>query len=267
MNKARGWRNRLTGWGLHLVAALGVAIIVGAMANVHAAEAQPVARTAEPPKAKPLNIVVYGGSGNIGSRIVKEAAARGHHVTVVDRNPKPDLAPPGVKLVTGDALDPNDILKNIAGADVLVSSVVVRPAPTPDFALSVVKAMVAAVRMQTGPKKVRFIDVGGASSLNNAEGKRIIDTRPKGPPNGEVTSSVDALDYLRADVKDVTWTFFSPAGRIAPGTRTGKFRVGTDTIVTDEKGQSAISMEDYAVAMVDEIEKPQFLNRRFTVGY
>jgi hypothetical protein len=109
--------------------------------------------------------------------------------------------------------------------------------------------------------------VGGASSLNNAEGKRIIDTRPAGPPNGEVRSSVDALDYLRAEVKDVTWTFFSPAGRIAPGTRTGKFRVGTDTIVTDDKGQSAISMEDYAVAMVDEIENPQFLNKRFTVGY
>jgi putative NADH-flavin reductase len=122
--------------------------------------------------------------------------------------------------------------------------------------------------MQTGPKKTRFIDVGGASSLNNAQGQRIIDSFPGGRSRGgEAGSSVDALDWLRAEVKDVPWTFFSPAGRITPGTRTGKFRVGTDTIVTDEKGQSAISIEDYAVAMVDEMEKPQFVNKRFTVGY
>jgi putative NADH-flavin reductase len=242
---------------LPLLAALGAAL-----AGMTAAQA------AEPVKAaNPRNIVVYGGSGNIGSRIVNEAAARGHQVTVVDRNPKPELAPKGVKVVTGDALDPQDILKNIAGADVVVSSVVVRPAPTPDFALRVVKTFVAALRQQTGPKKTRFINVGGASSLNNAEGKRIIDTFPAGRGNGEVRSSVDALDYLRAEAGDVSWTFFSPAGRISAGTRTGKFRLGTDTIVTDANGQSAISIEDYAVAMVDEIEKPQFINRRFTVGY
>lgn len=226
--------------------------------------------------AQPQTIVVYGGSGNIGSRIVNEAVARGHTVTVVDRNPKPELAPKGVKLVTGDALDPKDILKNIAGADAVVSAVVVRPAPTPDFALRVVQSFVTALRQQPGPRKTRFLNVGGASSLYNAEGKRIIDTfgaRPGGGNGGmptamagEVKSAVDALDYLLT-VKDVTWTFFSPAGRIAPGTRTGKFRLGTDTLITDANGVSAISMEDYAVAMVDEIEKPQFLNRRFTVGY
>jgi putative NADH-flavin reductase len=83
---------------------------------------------------------------------------------------------------------------------------------------------------------------------------------------GEVKSSVDSLDYLRT-VHDVTWTFFSPAGNIRPGTRTGKFRLGTEQIVTDSSGQSAISMEDYAVAALDELEKPQFLNKRFTVGY
>lgn len=231
---------------------------------------------AEPVKAaKPQTIVVYGGSGNIGSRIVNEAAARGHTVIVVDRNPKPELAPRGVKLVAGDALDPKDILKNIAGADAVVSAVVVRPAPFPDFALKVVQSFVTALRQQPGPKKTRFLDVGGASSLYNAEGKRIIDTfGSRGGANGgmptamagEVRSAVDALDYLKT-VNDITWTFFSPAGSISPGVRTGIFRLGTDTIVTDAKGVSAISMEDYAVAMVDEIEKPQFLNKRFTAGY
>jgi putative NADH-flavin reductase len=232
-------------------------------------------QAAEPMKAaKPQTIVVYGGSGNIGSRIVNEAAARGHKVIVVDRAPKPELAPKGVALVTGDALSPEDILKNIVGADAVVSAVIVRPAPTADFALRVVQSFVTALRQQQGAKKTRFLDVGGGSSLLNADGKRIFDTisartgaagMPVGMA-GEVKSAVDALDYLRT-VNDITWTYFSPSGRIAPGTRTGKFRLGTDTVVTDASGVSAISMEDYAVAMVDEIEKPQFLNKRFTAGY
>jgi putative NADH-flavin reductase len=221
--------------------------------------------------ARPLKIVVYGGSGAIGSRIVNEAMNRGHAVTIVDRNPRPIEGTHAghVKMIKGDALDPADIAKNIAGADVLVSSVTVRPAPTPDFALRIVQAMVAALRTQTGAAKTRFLDVGGASSLYNAQGKRIIDTFPAGMSDsgrGEVKSAVDALDWLRT-VNDVSWTFFSPSMSIFPGTRTGKFRIGTDQLVVDAQGRSAISMEDYAVAMLDEIEKPQFLNKRFTAGY
>jgi putative NADH-flavin reductase len=217
--------------------------------------------------AQPQTIVVYGGSGNIGSRIVNEAVRRGHKVTVVDRNPQPKLAPKGVVVITGDALSPQDILKNIAGADVVISAVVVRPAPTPDFALRVVKSFVAGLQQQ-GAHKTRFLNVGGASSLFNAQGQRLIDTY--GPEAaamaGEVRSAVDALDYLRT-VNNISWTFFSPAMNIAPGKRTGKFRLGTEQLVVDARGRSAISMEDYAVAMLDEIEKPQFLNKRFTVGY
>jgi putative NADH-flavin reductase len=239
-----------------------LALALGALAVAGSAVAQQKA-------AKPLNIVVYGGSGNIGSRIVNEAAARGHQVTVVDRAPKVDLAPKGAKLVTGDAMDAKDIARNIEGADAVVSSVIVRPTPTPDFALNIVKAMVAAQRAQAGAKKTRLLVVGGASSLTNAEGKRIVDTLPATLPAGtlnEIKSAVDALDYLRT-VKDTSWTFFSPAANIRPGTRTGKFRIGSDQLVVDAAGQSAISMEDFAVALIDEIEKPQFVNKRFTVGY
>jgi uncharacterized protein len=233
------------------------------------------AAAAQTPAARPLKIVVYGGSGAIGSRIVKEAAARGHTVVVVDRSPKPELAPKGVTIVTGDALDPKDVLKNAAGADALVSAVIARPAPTADFALRVVKSYVEALRTQSaaknaGAKKTRLLVVGGASSLYNAQGKRLIDAfagaeMPAGMA-GEVRSSVDSLDYLRT-VSDVSWTFFSPGGNISPGTRTGKFRLGTEQILVDDKGQSAISMEDYAVAALDELEKPQFVNKRFTAGY
>jgi uncharacterized protein len=239
-----------------------LALALGALAVAGSAVAQQKT-------AKPLNIVVYGGSGNIGSRIVNEAAARGHQVTVVDRAPKADLAPKGAKLVTGDAMDAKDIARNIEGADAVVSSVIVRPTPTPDFALNIVKAMITAQRAQAGAKKTRLLVVGGASSLTNAEGKRIVDTLPATLPAGtlnEIKSAVDALDYLRT-VKDTSWTFFSPAANIRPGTRTGKFRIGSDQLVVDAAGQSAISMEDFAVALIDEIEKPQFVNKRFTVGY
>lgn len=240
------------------------ALAVGGLGLAPAALAQTKAAT-------PLKIVVYGGSGNIGSRIVNEAMSRGHTVTIVDRNPRPVEGPHAghVKLVKGDALDPQDITKNIEGQDVVVSSVVVRPAPTPDFALSVTKSMVEGLRAQTGPAKTRLLVVGGASSLYNAEGKRLIDTFPAGAlanAQGEVKSAVDALDWLYT-VTDVSWTFFSPAMNIRPGTRTGRFRIGNDEVVVDADGNSAISMEDYAVAMLDEIEKPQFVNKRFTVGY
>ena len=220
--------------------------------------------------AKPLKITVYGGSGNIGSRIVKEAVARGHSVTVVDRAPKAELAPAGVKLIQGDAMDAKDIARNIAGQDVVVSSVILRSAPSPDFALKVAQAMVEAQRTQKGAAKTRLLVVGGASSLYNASGKRIVDTLPATLPQGtlwEIRSAVAALDWLRAEVKDTAWTFFSPASNIAPGTRTGKFRLGTEQLVVDAAGNSAISMEDFAVAMLDEIEKPQFMNKRFTAAY
>ena len=125
-----------------------------------------------------------------------------------------------------------------------------------------------AQRAQKG-KKTRYLVVGGASSLEVAPGKRLVDTLPSTLPEGtlnEVRSMVDALDYLRT-VKDTSWTFFSPASSIAPGSRTGQFRIGQDQLVVDAAGKSAISMEDYAVAMLNEIEKPQYVNKRFTVGY
>lgn len=217
--------------------------------------------------AKPLKIIVYGGSGNIGSRIVNEAMNRGHAVTIVDRNPKAIEGPHAhhVKLVKGDALDPKDIAKNAAGQDVVISSVIVRPAPTPDFSLRVVQAMVEGLRTQAGPQKTRLLVVGGASSLYDADGKRLIDSFQGEVPN-EVSGAVLALDWLRT-VNDLSWTFFSPPRSISPGTRTGKFRLGTEQVVVDAEGKSAISMEDYAVAMLDEVEKPQFVNKRFTAGY
>jgi putative NADH-flavin reductase len=218
--------------------------------------------------ATPLKITVYGGSGAIGSRIVAEAVARGHQVTLVDRKPKPEAAPRGVKVLQGDVFDGADVGRNIAGQDVVVTAIAARPTPTRDFYQRLVKTVVEAQRAQKGAR-TRYLVVGGAGSLEVEPGKRWVDTLPSTVPDAvknEVLSMADSLTYLRS-VTDTPWTFFSPAMNIAPGVRTGRFRLGGDQMVRDEKGESRISMEDYAVAMLDEIEKPQFMNRRFTVGY
>lgn len=242
-------------------------ILLSAAAGLALAFTMGPVALAQAPAAQPLKIVVYGGNGAIGSRIVNEALARGHSVTIVGRNPRPIEGPHAahVKLVQGDAMDAAGIAKNIQGQDVVVSSVIVRPTPTPEFSLQVAQAMVEALRSQDGADRTRLMVVGGASSLHDADGKRLVENFGAQVPN-EVLTAVKALDWLRT-VDDVSWTFFSPAMNIRPGTRTGKFRLGTEQVVVDAEGKSEISMEDFAVAMLDEIEKPQFVNRRFTVGY
>src|SRR5690606_18948044 len=117
--------------------------------------------------------------------------------------------------------------------------------------------------------KSRLLVVGGASSLNNAQGQRIVDTLPAGMPAGtmnEIKSAVDALDYIRT-VNDTSWTVVSPSSTLRPGERAGKSRLGTDTLIPHAQGRSAISMEDFAVAILGEIEKTQYVNKRFTAGY
>jgi putative NADH-flavin reductase len=226
------------------------------------------AAPAQEKAAKSLKIIVYGGGGNIGSRIVAEAVARGHRVTVVERNPKQGSSPADVTVIKGDVFDTAQVAKDLAQQDVVVSAVAVRPTPTRDFYVRLVKSVVDAQRSRKGPKP-RFMIVGGASSLEIAPGKRLVDTLPPTLPDGvknEILSMVDALDYLRT-VTDTPWTFFSPAQTIAAGTRTGKFRIGGDQLLKDEHGESRISYEDYAVALLDEIEKPHYMNKRFTVAY
>ena len=242
-------------------------IALALIAALAAVSAAPVA-LAQQKAAKPLRITVYGGSGAIGSRIVAEAVARGHTVTVVDRTPKADSAPPGVTVVQGDVFDVPGISRHIAGQDVVVTAVAARPVPTRDFYVRLVQGVVQAQRAQPAPR-TRYLVVGGASSLEVAPGKRLADTLAVTLPEGsrnEILSMVDALDWLRT-VSDVPWTFFSPAGSIGPGQRTGTFRVGGDQLLRDDKGQSRISYEDYAVAMLNEIESPRFPNKRFTVAY
>lgn len=153
----------------------------------------------------------------------------------------------------------------MAGQDVVVSAVSFRK-PQPDYGAyaRAAQSLVTALR-GLGPKAPRLIVVGGAGTLLQSPGVLVADHIPAAY-RGEVLGQKDALDYYRP-VADVSWTYFSPAGTIAPGTRTGKFRLGGDQLITDEHGDSRISMEDYAVAVIDEAEKPAHVHKRFTIGY
>ena len=229
--------------------------------TIGAAIARP-ALTASPddqaqPAAQPRRVALIGASGNVGSRVLAELVARGHTVTGIARNPEAITAGPRVTTARGDVNEPAALAKVIAGHDVVISAVPFRNTD-PDV-------LIGAVRT-SGVK--RFIVVGGAATLMNAEGQRLLDTPAlaKFKESPEPAGGARFLEAIRK-VTDLDWTFFSPAVNFAPGQRTGKFRLGGDTVVTDSQGQSRVSMEDYAIALVDELEKPAHVRQRFTIGY
>jgi uncharacterized protein len=207
-----------------------------------------------------MNIMLYGATGNAGSRILKELIARGHDVTAVARNPQ--KLPPNVKGKQGDLSNVDAIASVIEGTDAVVSAYGPPPDET-DQLVAVTERLIAAVKKAGSP---RLIVVGGAGSLEVAPGVSLI-------ASGHLpaawlpiaTSHEKALKLLQAS--DIKWTYFSPAGFFEPGERTGKFRLGTNELITNEKGESRISMEDYAIALVNELERPAHERARFTIGY
>jgi hypothetical protein len=214
--------------------------------------------------AAPIRIVVYGGTGNIGQRIVHEALERGHTVTVVVRDPSVMREqPPRLHVLRGDVLDATAVARTISGSGVVVSAVSFRK-PTADHATftQAGQSLVTALR-SLGPGAPYLIVVGGGGSLEQPPG---VHFEIPSAWKDEVAAQNASLAFYRT-VNDVRWTYFSPPFMIAPGTRTGKFRLGSDQFIVDAGGESRISMEDYAVAVIDEAEKPAHVNKRFTVGY
>lgn len=202
-----------------------------------------------------MKIVVLGASGHIGSEITKELAARGHAVTAVARKPEAIPAQDHVTAIAGDASDAATLAPLLRGADAVISALHFDvPAQT----------LLAAVREANTP---RLLVTGGAASLEVSPGVRLIDT-PEFPEAWKpfAVGGITFLDHLRG-VTDVDWTFFSPAALIEEGPRLGRYRTGGDQLVTDDKGESRISYADYAVAMVDELEKPKHSRARFTAAY
>ena len=203
-----------------------------------------------------MKIAVAGASGNAGSRIVTELACRGHTVTAIVRHPEKIAGQPNVTAKQGDVLDQAGLAALFAGHDVAISSV--------HFLDSDPVRLIGAAR---DSKVGRYLVVGGAGSLEVAPGVRLVTT-----PNFPVVYKAEAekggafLDLLRQE-KELNWTLLSPSALFTAGERTGKFRLGTDQLLTASDGKSWISFEDFAVALADEIERPAHSRQRFTVGY
>ncbi|WP_407286639.1 NAD(P)-dependent oxidoreductase [Streptomyces sp. BP-8] len=213
-------------------------------------------------------IALFGATGTIGSRILDEALQRGHQVTAVVRDPaKITTTHPNLTVTTGDILAPASVAAAAKGQDVLVSAVGGGDGPGHIATIEpAAESLVAGLRT-LGDAAPRLIAVGGAGSLRTPDGTQVWDA--EGLPEFLLQimhAHGDALDFYRT-VSDVRWTNLSPAATIAPGERTGGYRTATDELVTAADGSSRISTEDYAVAVLDEIERPRHIGERFTVGY
>ena len=203
-----------------------------------------------------MKIAVLGATGNVGAKVTGEATNRGHQVTAIARSTDKVEAKSGVTAKALDVSDSAGLTAAVRGHDAVVITL---KHQTFDVlaALDAIKA--------AGVKRVLI--VGGAASLKNAEGVRLID-QPGFPDfiKVEAAPAAVALDNIRK-ITDLDWSFISPSMMLGPGERVGKFRLGLDDLLVDDKGESKISYDDLAVAIVDELEQNKHIRQRFTAGY
>ncbi|HMN43507.1 MAG TPA: NAD(P)-dependent oxidoreductase [Povalibacter sp.] len=203
-----------------------------------------------------MRIALIGASGNVGSRLAAEFVARGHTVTGIVRYPENATPSERLCIVKGDARDATALAALIAGHDVVVSSA--------RHLDSDARSTIDAVKTARVP---RLVVVGGAGSLEVAPGKKLLDTLEfPAAYKPEAVAGAAFLDLLRAE-PELDWTYVSPSAEFVAGQRTQRFRLGGNELLTDARGRSWISMEDYALALADELEKPAHRRQRFTVGY
>ncbi|MDO5570624.1 MAG: NAD(P)-dependent oxidoreductase [Bacteroidales bacterium] len=214
------------------------------------------------------NVTLIGASGFVGTAILKELLERGNKVTAIVRNPeKITISNDNLTVVKADVSDEEKIIESCKGKDAVISAY--NPGWTnPNIYEETLKnyPLILEAAKKAGVK--RLLCVGGAGTLFVAPGVRVLDS---GAIPAEIMDAVKSLGefYLNTLVneKDIDWVFFSPAGTLQQGKRTGKFRLGKDDLIVDENGQSHISVEDYAMAMVDEMENENHHKERFTIGY
>ncbi|WP_416978950.1 NAD(P)-dependent oxidoreductase [Streptomyces sp. T028] len=217
-----------------------------------------------------MKILLIGATGMVGSRIAAEALTRGHEVTAATRSGRSGDLPenPALTTATLDASDPAQVAKGAAGHDAVVSAI----SPARDGSVDPAVSLLATYRsliegLRTADVR-RFLVVGGAGSLQTPSGVDRVDTpdfldiyKPESRALREV------LRLFRGEVTDLDWTYLSPADEIGPGERKGVFRLGGDQMLYAPDGSSTISAEDFAVALVDELEKGDAIRRRITVAY
>jgi putative NADH-flavin reductase len=212
-----------------------------------------------------MRITVFGAAGQVGSRAVAEALGRGHQVTAVLRSPaRARAVPAGAAVRIGDATDVEDVVDLSTGQDLVIGAT--RPAPGREGELvATMRALLAGLART----RVRLLVVGGAATLTvpGTAGVTVMD-EPDFPAGLRriARACADQLDVCRADTA-ADWAYLSPPASLEPGTRTGRFRLGADDLLVDAAGASALSMEDLAVALLDEAERPAHRRVRFTAAY
>src|SRR5580658_7581741 len=212
-----------------------------------------------------MKVVLLGATGFVGSALLKEALDRGHTVTAIVRDPE-KLEKRALIPKTGDVYDTASLAGLVEGNDALISAF--NPGWTnPNLYEDQVrgtKSILAAAK-KAGIKRVLW--VGGAGGLEVKPGVRVVDdpALPAWVRPGAL-ATINALDQLRRE-PDLEWTFLAPSAEVKPGERTGKFRLEGDQLLVDSAGHSRISVQDFAVAMIDELERPRHLRQRFTGGY
>jgi putative NADH-flavin reductase len=209
-----------------------------------------------------MNITLFGATGKAGSRILTELLARGHRVTAVIRDPAKLPSQPGVIARKGDLSNVAQIAEAVRGSEAVVSAY--GPGlDSPGELVGATGRLVAGLK-QAGVN--RLLMVGGAGSLEVAPGVQLIDSGYL-PEEWKPIALAhrDALEILKAS--DLDWTSLCPAAYFEPGQRTGTFRLGKNNLISNEKGESRISMEDFAIALVDELERHTHPKQRFSVGY
>jgi putative NADH-flavin reductase len=213
-----------------------------------------------------VNIALLGATGFVGSALLNEALERGHTVSAIVRHPEKLKLRDRLVVKRGDIYDAALLANLIQGQDAVISAF--NPGwKDPNLYDDQVRgtaSIIAAIK-KAGIKRVLW--VGGAGGLEVKSGVRVIDSPdlPDWVKPGSL-ATMEALERLRKE-PELEWSFLAPSAQLEPGVRTGKFRLGTDHLLVDSNGQSRISVQDYAVAMIDELEHPKHIQQRFTVGY
>jgi uncharacterized protein len=213
-----------------------------------------------------MKIALIGATGFVGSAILQEALDRGHEVAAIVRSPDKLILHAKLHPKKGDVYNEDEVAQLVTGHDAVISAF--NPGwSNPDIYNQQIKGTRAII---DGVKKAgvkRLLFVGGAGSLEVKPGVQSVDL-PEFPSEYKqgALATREALNLLRRE-PTLDWSFLSPSADLFPGQRTGKFRLGTDQLLADAHGKSRISVEDYAMAMIDEVEKPKHIRRRFTVGY
>ncbi|MEH6475968.1 MAG: NAD(P)H-binding protein [Sneathiella sp.] len=213
-----------------------------------------------------MRIILFGAAGNVGSRIANEALSRGHTVTaVVRKTDQLATLSEGVLGQLGDAGDSALVAKLSEGQDLIISAI--RPSEGSEHLLPLLTKSLLAGAAQANK---RLLIVGGAASLEipGEKGQTVLTAPGFLPPSVlDIARACAEQHNICRENTETNWTYISPPPMLTPGIRTGQYRLGSDQLVVDENGQSAISMEDFAVALIDEAEQPKHHQTRFTAAY